>query len=150
MSIIDNTYFNKTFMQMLNLRDVKLLSWLTNSELYFLESISQKRSLKTGEILFNNWDEASALYVLLEWKLESYISDDIILWEIYAEDIVWEMWIFSDEKIRMSSVRVKKDSVVLVILAFAIDTLKEKHPEIIWKILNIIEERKKNNKWKIL
>gem|GEM_PF-4267921 len=31
----------------------------------------------------------------------------------------------------MSSVRVKKDSVVLVILAFAIDTLKEKHPEII-------------------
>jgi len=133
---------------MLNLKDVKLLSWLTEWELSFLDSVSQRRSLKKGEILFNNWDEASALYVLLEWKLESYI-DDIILWEIHSEDIVWEMWIFSDKKIRMSSVRVKEDSIVLVILAFTIDTLKEKHPEIIWKISNIIEERKKNNKWKI-
>jgi hypothetical protein len=38
---------------MLNLKDVKLLASLTETEINFLESVSQKRSLNTGEVLFN-------------------------------------------------------------------------------------------------
>ena len=134
---------------MLNLKDIKLLSSLTESEISFLESVSQKRNLKKDEILFNNWDEASALYILLEWELEVYILDWVILWTIKAEDIVWEMGLLSEKKVRTWTVKAIKDSILIVILPFAIDTLKEKHPEIIWKITNIIEERRKMNKWKI-
>jgi hypothetical protein len=42
-------YKNK---KMLNLKDVKLLESLTETEINFLESVSQKRSLNAGEILF--------------------------------------------------------------------------------------------------
>ena len=134
---------------MLNLREIELLSSLTDSEIQFLESVSQKRSLKAWEILFEIWEEASALYILLEWKLEAYISDEVILWEINAEDIVWEMWLLSERKTRMSSVKALKDSILIIILPFAIDSIKEKHPEIIWKISQIIGQRKEENKWKI-
>ncbi len=141
--------FYKKLQKMLNLKDVKLLESLTETEINFLESVSQKRSLKAWEILFNMWEEASALYILLEWKLEAYVSDDNILWEIYAEDIVGEMWLLSERKTRMSSVRAKQDSILIVILPFAIDSLKKDHPEIIEKITGIIKDRKEMNKWKI-
>ena len=134
---------------MLKLNEVELLSSLTEKELSFLESVSQKRSLRTGEHLFNKGDEASALYILLEWRLEAYIDDETILWEIEAEDIVGEMWLLSENKTRMSTVKAKEDSVLIIILSFAIDSIKEKHPEVIWKIINIISKRNKMNRWKI-
>ncbi len=136
---------------MINLKDVELLSSLTWDEISFLESISQKRSLKTWEILFNKWDEATALYILLEWKLEAYLDnqeEEIILWEIKAEDIVWEMWLLSEKKLRTASIRAIENSILLIILPFAIDNLKQNHPEIIWKISNIIEKRKRDNELK--
>jgi hypothetical protein len=49
----------------------------------------------------------------------------------------------------MSSVRATENSILLVILPFAIDSLKEQHPEIIDKIADIIEQRKEMNKGKV-
>jgi hypothetical protein len=46
----------------------------------------------------------------------------------------------------MSSVRAIKNSILLIILPFAIDNIKEKHPEIIDKIMDIINKRKEMNK----
>ncbi len=132
---------------MINLREVELLQSLNDQEINFLESISQKRSLKNWEELFKIWEEATAFYILLDWKLEAYIpwEEEKILWEIKAEDIVWEMWLLSETKIRSASVRAIEDSILLVILPFAIEQLKDNHPEIIEKIKEIIEKRNREN-----
>jgi CRP-like cAMP-binding protein len=60
------------------------------------------------------------------------------------------MGILSGKQTRMASVRSIDNSIILVILSFAIENLKQSHPEIILKIQKIIDERKKQNSKKLL
>lgn len=136
----------------MNLDNIKILEWLTNQEKENLSLLVQEKKLDKWENLFFEWDEANSMYLLLEWELEVYVSrawEKIVLWSIKAEEIIWEMAVFWDDKKRMASCVAVVPSRLLVILDFSIKQIAEKHPSLIEKIKNIIKKRESINKSKI-
>jgi len=88
------------------------------------------------------------MYLLKQWKIEVFInknSEEVVLWEIEAEEILWEMALFWSKEKRMANARALEDSVIIIFLEFAIKELTEKHPEILEKIKLIIKDREDKN-----
>lgn len=136
----------------MNLDNIKILEWLTKQEKENLSLLVQEKKLNTGEILFLEWDEANSMYLLLEWELEVYVDrggEKIVLWNIKAEEIIWEMAVFWNDKKRMASCVAVIPSRLLVILDFSIKQIAENHPSLIEKIKDIIKKREEVNKSKI-
>lgn len=131
--------------------NTRILSDLSDNEKKNLEIFCQEKSVKAWEILFNEWDEANAMYLLQEWEIAVYktINWKInLLWNILAEDILWEMAIFWERWKRMASAKAVKDSILIVLLDFSIKEITKKHPELLEKIKEIIEFRNIANKSK--
>ncbi len=131
--------------------NTKILEELSKQEKKDLEFFCQEKSLKSWEILFNEWEDANAMYILVEWEVAVYKTMNWktnLLWSILAEDILWEMSIFWKQWKRMASAKAVKDSILIVLLDFSIKELTEKHPEIMDKIKEIIEIRNIENKSK--
>ena len=131
------------------LSDVKILKDLDSNELNSLELLCQQRFIKAWELLFKQWDEANSMYLLSKWKIEVFTEKDweeIILGHIEAEDILWEMALFWERAKRMASARAVEDSILIVMLDFAIKDLANNHPEILEKIKKVIEDRNNHNK----
>lgn len=131
------------------LDSIKMLSSLTNDEKENLALFCQEKYLNAWEQLFLEWDEATAMYFLAEWKIEVYKErawEEIILWEIMAEEILWEMAIFGWEWRRMASARAKEDTKLITILSFSVKQIAIKHPDLMVKIENIIKSREEKNK----
>lgn len=134
---------------------VSIFDTLTSAELDNLSLFCQERFLKEWEILFNEWDDAVAMYILKSWKLKAYKdrSDwEIILWFIESGDMVWEMAIFEAiennsniPKKRMASIKAVENSFLVVIMNYSILDLSKKNSWIYNKIVKIIEERKEKN-----
>ncbi len=136
----------------MNLDNIKILEGLSWDEKKSLLLLIQEKKLKSWDILFNEWDEANSMYLLLEWGLEVFIEklgEKIILWNVRAEEIIWEMAVFWDKKRRMASAIAIKDSRLLVILDFSIKQLWINHPILFDKIRKIIKERQDKNSVKI-
>lgn len=131
------------------LKQVKLLSDLSDKELDYLSMFCQDKTLLEWETLFHEWDEANAMYILASWEIE---ISNLIQWErvklgnVKAEEILWEMALFWSSSRRMATAIAMKDSQLLIILSFSIKDLTNKHPELLEKIKRIIEERTINNK----
>lgn len=123
---------------------IDLFSSLSKEELSTLEMFCQERVFSKWEILFNEWEEGGAMYILKTWLLEVYNNDKVI-WVITPWDFVWEMAIFSSDKRRTASVKAIEDSTVIVLLSFSITDLSNKHPEIMEKIKKVIKQRKLQN-----
>ena len=131
--------------------NTKILKDLTNSEKKNLEVFCQEKNVKAWEILFNEWDDANAMYLLQSWEIAVYKTTNWktnLLWNILAEDILWEMALFWNRWKRMASAKAVKDSILIVLLEFSIKELTKKHPEIMDKIKNIIEIRNLANQTK--
>ena len=127
----------------------KIFEDLSLDEKNQLEIFCQEKSIKKWDILFKEWEEANAMYILQEWEIEVYkekLWKNIFLWKIVAEDILWEMAIFWEKWKRMASAKVVKDSILIVLLDFSIKELTGKYPEIMEKIKNIIQIRNIANK----
>ena len=128
---------------------IKMLEDLTDNELMNLEIFCQKRVIKTWEVLFNERDEASSMYLIIKWRIEVFNtkdSEEKILGYIDAEWILWEMAIFWEQWKRMACAKATRDSVLLVVLSFSIKEITSKHPELLEKIKEIIEIRNIQNK----
>ena len=131
---------------------IKLFESLSQLELDNLSIFCQERFLKAWEILFNEWDEAIALYILKNWRLKAYKDRSDwkkILWFIESWEMVWEMAIFDSVNLtlknRMASVVAEDNSVLLVIMNYSIVELSEKYNYIYEKIIKIIQQRKQMN-----
>ena len=129
---------------------VELFNSLNDTDRDTLSLYCQERLLLTEEILFHEWDDAVALYIVKSGSLKAYKerSDwEVILWYITANELAGEMAFFdaSSAKKRMASIRAVEDTLVLVIMDYAILELSKKHPEMYEKIVNIMIERKKNS-----
>ncbi|MFK7780199.1 MAG: cyclic nucleotide-binding domain-containing protein [Candidatus Gracilibacteria bacterium] len=128
---------------------VKLLDELSSTEKENLSLFCQEKFLNAGEVLFNEEDEASAMYLLKEGKIEiSRIQngENNIIGEVHAEEILGEMALFGNTDKRMATATASIDSTLIVILAFSIKELTLKHPELLLKIKNIINDRIISNK----
>lgn len=137
MSLLDSIDFFKT---------------LTPSERDNLALFCQERFLRSFETLFNEWDEATALYVVKSWKLKAYQNKpewEVVLGYINAWEFVGEMAFFdwNITKKRMASIKSIEDTQLIVIMNSSMKELATKNKEVFDKIVNIIEDRKnKNNK----
>ncbi len=136
----------------MDLNNIKLFKDLSIDDKKNLSLFVQKKELKKWDLLFKEWDEATSMYFLLEWKLKAFIeknNEKIDLWVIEPEEILWEMALFLDKRKRTASIIALEDSKLLIILDFSIKQLVQKNPELLEKIKNIIDNRKKINKEKI-
>lgn len=117
---------------------------LKNEDKNILENFCQVRSLEAWEILFSEGEDANAVYILISWKLRVFrwseeFQDTIAI--LQAEDIIGEMWVFSEEKKRNASVIALEAAEVITILDFSIRELTQKYPQIYQKIFEIIDTR---------
>ena len=130
---------------------IKLLDDLSTEELAQLEVFCQQKFLKKGEILFEEWQEANAMYLLIDWKIEIYKKKwikNITLGVLEPEEILGEMAVFGSDWIRMAWAKAKEDTILITILTFSMKGLTEKHPLIMQKIQELIEKRMYENKMK--
>lgn len=130
------------------LDSVDMLSSLSQQEKENLALFCQEKYLSAWDQLFLEWDEANAMYFLAEGKIEIYKErawEEIILWEIKAEEILWEMAVFWWEGVRMASARAIKDTKLITMLSFSIKEIAFKHPDLMIKIENIIKSREEKN-----
>jgi len=128
---------------------IKILKDLNQEEKNNLALLCQERFIPAWELLFKEGDLSNSMYLLKSWEFEVFTNknnEEIILWYIKSEDILWEMAIFEHHKHRMASARATKDTIVIILLEFALQEIVNKHPEILEKIKKIIEERRKENK----
>lgn len=128
---------------------VKLLDVLSEKEKESLSMFCQEKYLNAWEVLFREEDEASAMYLLKEGNIE--ISrfenwENMVIWKVHAEEILWEMALFWDTDKRMATATATTDCILIVILAFSIKELTLQHPELLFKIKTIINDRMLSNK----
>lgn len=128
---------------------IKLLADLSESEKQKLSLFCQEKHLKAWEVLFYEQDEATAMYLLKEWNIEvSRVIDwqKKVLWEVQAEELLWEMALFWDSNKRMATATALEDCILVVVLWFSIKELTSKYPDLLEKIKIIINDRSINNK----
>ncbi|MDD2870550.1 MAG: cyclic nucleotide-binding domain-containing protein [Candidatus Gracilibacteria bacterium] len=128
---------------------IKLLADLSQSEKDNLSLFCQEKLLNAGEVLFYEQDEASAMYLLKEGKIEisrMHEGEKIILGDVQAEEILGEMALFGDSNKRMATATALEDCILVVVLGFSIKDLTKKYPELLEKIKMIINDRMINNK----
>ena len=131
------------------LEGLHLLDCLDDNERAEFEIFCQERYLDAWEVLFNEWEEADAMYFL---KAGSISVDKVIdwrkisLWKVHAEEILWEMALFWTTWKRMATAKALEESILVTILSFSIKELTEKNPWLLSKIKSIIEDRVMNNK----
>ena len=131
------------------LDNIELFSILSEQEKKSLSMFCQERSLQAWEILFNEWDDPSAMYIVQNWLLEAYKVKDgekTVLGFLKPWELLGEMALFNTSNVRTASVKAVEMSNLIVILNFSIKELASKHPEILEKIQDIIKKRQKENK----
>ena len=131
------------------LENIELLNGLSEQEIKSLELLCQERFVAKWEMLFKEWDLASAMYLLKEGEMEVFINknwEELILGYIRAEEMLWEMALFWEKGKRTASARAIKDSRIIVLLDFWIRQLAQNNPKILEKIKKIIELRNNENK----
>lgn len=124
---------------------IPLFEWLSSSDKASLEAFCQERFYPKGSIVFHEWDDANAMYIVKSWLLEAYTSEKVLGY-IHPGEIVGEMALFwwSNKK-RTATVAVREDARLVVILEFSLYSLKEKYPHIFDFIQNTIAKRKQQN-----
>lgn len=132
------------------LDSVGLFSSLSNNERETLSLFCQERLLSSGEILFGEGDDAIALYIVKSGSLKAYkdrSDGEKLLGYIAPNELAGEMALFDPTapKKRMASVRAMENTLLLVIMDYAIMELSKKHHEIYEKIVAIMMERKKTS-----
>ena len=130
---------------------LKILWSLSDEDKKNLEVFCQERFLESWEILFREWEDANAMYILKNGSVSIY-KDDLWekkeLWMVSAEEILWEMALFWGWWKRMATAEALETTELITILSFSLKELTIKHPELMSKIQEVIEERNMSNKTK--
>ncbi|MDD3145556.1 MAG: cyclic nucleotide-binding domain-containing protein [Candidatus Gracilibacteria bacterium] len=128
---------------------IKLLDELTKTDKENLSLFCQLKSLKKGEIIFKEGEEAIAMYILKTGKIEIRKDIDgkiVVLGNVEAEEILGEMALFGDDNKRMATAVAIEECELITILSFSIKDLTKKYPLLYEKIKDIINDRIIDNK----
>ena len=114
-----------------------------------LEPIVQKssvQSLQRGDMLFSEGDEANDLYIVLEGRVaianRSFDGRESVVALMESGDLFGEMPLFRPDG-RSADARVLENSSVVVIPYVPVKSLYQEHPEMLWKIVDMLAERLK-------
>ena len=132
------------------LDSIELFSTLAIGDRDTLALYCQERVLISGETLFEEWDDATVVYIVKSGSLKAYkdrSDGQKTLGYIRSNELAGEMAIFDPDapKRRTASVRAIDDAILIVIMDYAILELSKKHQSIYQKILHIMLERKKSS-----
>ena len=114
-----------------------------------LEPIVQQssvQSLQRGDMLFSEGDEANDLYIVLEGRVaianRSFDGRESVVALMESGDLFGEMPLFRPDG-RSADARVLENSSVVVIPYVPVKSLYQEHPEMLWKIVDMLAERLK-------
>jgi len=131
---------------------IKLLWDLNEVDRDNLSMFCQEKHVSAWDIIFNEHDNATAMYILKEGNIEITRNIEwwkVLLWEVHAEDILWEMALFWERNKRMATAKALTNCILVTILSFSIKELIEKDPILLDKIKMIINDRNIENKNKL-
>jgi CRP-like cAMP-binding protein len=123
---------------------ISFLKELSESDKQTLENFCQLKNIPKGEKLFSEGDDANALYILISGELSVYRlegDNQRLLATLRAEDVIGEMGVFGDDKVRNATVIAQEDTTLVTILDFSIQDLAKKYPIVSEKIQKMISER---------
>ena len=107
---------------------------------------SSVQSLQRGDMLFSEGDEANDLYIVLEGRVaianRSFDGRESVVALMESGDLFGEMPLFRPDG-RSADARVLENSSVVVIPYVPVRSLYEEHPEMLWKIVDMLAERLK-------
>ncbi len=114
-----------------------------------LEPIVEKskvNELQRGDILFSEGDEASDLFIVLDGRVaianRSFDGRESVVALMESGDLFGEMPLFRPDG-RSADARVLENSSVVVIPYEPVKSLYIQHPELLWKIVDLLAERLK-------
>ena len=107
---------------------------------------STVQSLQRGDMLFSEGDEANDLYIVLEGRVaianRSFDGRESVVALMESGDLFGEMPLFRPDG-RSADARVLENSSVVVIPYVPVKSLYQEHPEMLWKIVDMLAERLK-------
>ena len=107
---------------------------------------SSVQSLQRGDMLFSEGDEANDLYIVLEGRVaianRSFDGRESVVALMESGDLFGEMPLFRPDG-RSADARVLENSSVVVIPYIPVKSLYQEHPEMLWKIVDMLAERLK-------
>lgn len=125
--------------------DIDLFSDLSKEDQVNLSAFCQTQTLFEGDVLFDQWDEPQAMYIihsgklLVQKELQSWESKNIAI--LGDGDLVWEIAFFGVPPTRNATVIAHEKTVVVVIIKFGMEQVMNKYPELYENVKGIIEER---------
>ena len=107
---------------------------------------SSVQSLQRGDMLFSEGDEANDLYIVLEGRVaianRSFDGRESVVALMESGDLFGEMPLFRPDG-RSADARGLENSSVVVIPYVPVKSLYQEHPEMLWKIVDMLAERLK-------
>ena len=107
---------------------------------------STVQSLQRGDMLFSEGDDANDLYIVLEGRVaianRSFDGRESVVALMESGDLFGEMPLFRPDG-RSADARVLENSSVVVIPYVPVKSLYQEHPEMLWKIVDMLAERLK-------
>ena len=107
---------------------------------------STVQSLQRGDMLFSEGDQANDLYIVLEGHVaianRSFDGRESVVALMESGDLFGEMPLFRPDG-RSADARVLENSSVVVIPYVPVKSLYQEHPEMLWKIVDMLAERLK-------
>ena len=107
---------------------------------------SSVQSLQRGDMLFSEGDEANNLYIVLEGRVaianRSFDGRESVVALMESGDLFGEMPLFRPDG-RSADARVLENSSVVVIPYVPVKSIYREHPEMLWKIVDMLAERLK-------
>lgn len=131
------------------LDNITIFSSLSEEERNTISLFCQERKIEAWKVLFNEWEDAEAMYIVTAWQLEAFQDKgwtEKMLWTISEWEFVWEMALLWEFNRRSASVRSKIPSTLITILKFSIIELESKHPEVLEKIRTTLRVRVDQNR----
>jgi len=126
------------------LKRIPVFSDLSESNKKMILSISQKKILEAGEVLCNEGDDSTAMFILLVGKLSVKILNSATVATINPIGTIGEMGVFTGDT-RSATVEAMEKSALLAIRSEDINTLIEKEPQIglsiMRKVIKILAQR---------
>lgn len=129
--------------------NISIFSSISPEDQQNLSDFCQLLELKSWDTLFQEWDEAQALYIISSGSLvveKNTFQGMKQLAQLQAWDIVGEMALLWQEKKRNATLRATQDSKLIVVIQFWLSQVLEKYPLLYEKFRAIVEERWEKNK----
>ena len=126
-----------------------IFDWVDKYELQTLSELMQERFLKKGDYLFNQWDDAIAMYVVKEWEM-NLLKNDSYIWSMKKDSMFGEKAFLEWFDKRLLSAKAEEDSILIVMLYDSFEHFLKKHPtykERMLKDFNEYNVEAKIEKW---